>query len=629
MATTFITTDPTAERFIFTGDEIVVVNGVTFTSPNDLFRLSTPFGTYEVTIHGNLYGGDDLTEQTFSASNGSPQPISIFFNVGQGGSIFVGGDLFVLDATATTITTAEIVFNNAGFVSVAETAMSAAGFDDVQFINSGTITQVGSPSAPNAALITNMGVGDATISNTGTMEAAQGSSVISLSLGNGQSLDILNSGTMSALSPDAITITGFNTSSVSFANSGDVIGTVSMGVTAELSNTGTILGALGMIGFNNELVNQGLITGTVQILSGSSDMVNTGRIADDITIGGTNNLLSNSGLIGGEVNFAATGTGVDRLHNTGTMIADVDMGGGNDTVRNTGAVEGNMLLGNGSDSYIARGDGVVDGQVNGGAGNDFMRSGDFADNMFGSSGDDTLFGNGGNDTLDGGSRDDVLRGGDGEDVLIGGTGLDQLFGGRGDDSLSGGDDADVLIGNDGDDTLNGGDGGDRLVGGNGADGLVGGEGADTMLGGNDNDTLEGDAGNDQMFGNAGTDTLSGGSGFDTLNGGQGDDVMDGGLQSDTLIAGAGNDTLTGGAGRDTFVFGRNAGDNVVTDYVDNIDTIDVSALGLTGFGVLNTAISDRAGGGVLIDFAKIGGSGTVTLLGSVTDADLNLNDFIL
>jgi Ca2+-binding RTX toxin-like protein len=60
-----------------------------------------------------------------------------------------------------------------------------------------------------------------------------------------------------------------------------------------------------------------------------------------------------------------------------------------------------------------------------------------------------------------------------------------------------------------------------------------------------------------------------------LEGGAGDDILIGGSQSDTLIGGkgndkleggAGNDRLSGGSGKDVFVFGKNSGKDVITDF---------------------------------------------------------------
>ena len=84
-------------------------------------------------------------------------------------------------------------------------------------------------------------------------------------------------------------------------------------------------------------------------------------------------------------------------------------------------------------------------------------------------------------------------------------------------------------------------------------------------------------GNDTLNGNGGNDILNGDGGNDTLNGGDGDDRPDGG---------AGRDTLTGGSGADTFTFTNgaaagngagtgNANRDVITDFVQGVDKINL------------------------------------------------------
>lgn len=119
----------------------------------------------------------------------------------------------------------------------------------------------------------------------------------------------------------------------------------------------------------------------------------------------------------------------------------------------------------------------------------------------------------------------------------------------------GGDD--VIYARAGDDLLRGGDGNDRLYGETGNDALQGGDGADRLYGGSGKDGLDGAAGADLLQGGAGRDALAGGAGADTLQGGDG---------ADRLTGGGGNDRLTGGAEADAFVFGRGAGQDVITDF---------------------------------------------------------------
>ncbi len=175
-------------------------------------------------------------------------------------------------------------------------------------------------------------------------------------------------------------------------------------------------------------------------------------------------------------------------------------------------------------------------------------------NLTGTSGDgQNLTGNNGNNSLIGSTGDDTISG-------LGGN--DSLVGLAGDDTILGGDGKDTLRGNLGDDLLKGERGFDLLWGDRGNDTLMGGLGGDTLRGGADQDLLQGNSGFDVLFGNNGDDTLLGGYGNDQLKGDQGSDRLDGGV---------GNDALNGGAGTDFFVLKPGEGNDVISDYVDEID----------------------------------------------------------
>jgi Ca2+-binding RTX toxin-like protein len=117
-----------------------------------------------------------------------------------------------------------------------------------------------------------------------------------------------------------------------------------------------------------------------------------------------------------------------------------------------------------------------------------------------------------------------------------------MYGGAGNDNVEGGCSNDVLYGGAGNDYLWGGGGGD-----------------DTLNGGADADTLDAQNGNDMLYGGAGNDTLQGGPGNDYLDGGAGDDLLKGQAGDDTYVWGtnAGNDIIdqTGNDGSDTLQLG--------------------------------------------------------------------------
>ncbi len=91
-------------------------------------------------------------------------------------------------------------------------------------------------------------------------------------------------------------------------------------------------------------------------------------------------------------------------------------------------------------------------------------------------------------------------------------------------------------------------------------------------------TLTGDAGPNVLIGTAGDDRLRGGGGDDVLRGGNGSDRLVGGEGDDLIISGHGQTILTGGAGRDTFLFTRNRGTHIITDFELDRDVIDLQDL---------------------------------------------------
>lgn len=94
------------------------------------------------------------------------------------------------------------------------------------------------------------------------------------------------------------------------------------------------------------------------------------------------------------------------------------------------------------------------------------------------------------------------------------------------------------------------------------------------------------------------------------------DRVDGGLGNDRIDAGAGNDTLTGGGGADIFVGRAGSGRDIVTDFADGIDRIELA-------GIAPAAVTIAAvAGGVRVAW----GSDSITLNGAslaqITAADI-------
>ena len=148
--------------------------------------------------------------------------------------------------------------------------------------------------------------------------------------------------------------------------------------------------------------------------------------------------------------------------------------------------------------------------------------------------------------------------------------------------------------------------------------------------------------------NSSADILLGGSGDDTIDGGEGADLIVGGTGADTLTGGAdadifafgpgdGNDTITDfnkdedtinlsmfGAGADTFVVEPGQTLTTIGDFTDGEDQIDLSNIsGITGFSDL-TMTDDN--GTAVIDLSAYGG-GTIRLT-DVATTDLDADDFV-
>jgi RTX calcium-binding nonapeptide repeat (4 copies) len=188
--------------------------------------------------------------------------------------------------------------------------------------------------------------------------------------------------------------------------------------------------------------------------------------------------------------------------------------------------------------------------------------------VFGGDGDDVLdvFTNTGDDhRLEGGAGNDILRTGDGDDTLRGDGGDDSLEGYEGTDSLDGGAGDDELFPSPGNDDYRGGEGTDTLglncfasSGCNPSlsvtlddqpnDGTPG----QTANVHSDVEDIEGDQEDSTFVGSAAANFITGRGGADTIDGGGGEDVLSGGSGNDDLRARDGaRDTVRCGSGADT------------------------------------------------------------------------------
>jgi Ca2+-binding RTX toxin-like protein len=237
-------------------------------------------------------------------------------------------------------------------------------------------------------------------------------------------------------------------------------------------------------------------------------------------------------------------------------------GRGDDVMRGSGV---HLSGGGGSDRLIDTGGLGFPHSLDGGPGNDQLRSlGSNAD-VRGGRGDDEL-------TLRQPATDSDLRGGPGDDVLTAGprnrviyhgaprrivanlrTGIVR---GQGRDKIIGAPRllaspfGDRIVGDEGpnDVAALGGDDVIRTNGGN--DTIFAGSGEDVIVAGGGKDWIRGDLGNDRLDGGGERDRLQGGAGDDSLQGSWADDELRGGAGNDVVIGGPGDDTVDGGSGTD-------------------------------------------------------------------------------
>lgn len=318
------------------------------------------------------------------------------------------------------------------------------------------------------------------------------------------------------------------------------------------------------------------------------------------------------------------------------------------------------------------------------AGNDRLYGRSGHDDIYGGRGNDQLFGGLGRDDLDGGSGDDSLFGGAGNDEIDGGSGNDVLSGGEGADrfEFERGDGIDIIT-----DFQNGTDKlkiegfdaaaiqamiagaqqvnsdvvltlapgtaitlqnfrladldlsdfvglaptrpeppvrGREIDGTNGNDVLTGGAGNDEIDGLRGNDQLRGAAGNDEIDGDSGNDSLWGEDGRDDLDGGSGNDVLHGGAGNDTLDGERGNDLLTGGLGADRFEFERGHGRDIITDFQNGIDRIELDDFSRAqAQAVINSA--QQVGADLLLTLS----ADTTITINNMQRAQLDMSDIVL
>ena len=199
-----------------------------------------------------------------------------------------------------------------------------------------------------------------------------------------------------------------------------------------------------------------------------------------------------------------------------------------------------------------------------------------ADRLTGDDGDNRLYGGAGSDVLHGGEGNDYLSYYDSTAAVTVNLATGAASGGyaNGDtfsefEWVDGSSFDDRLTGDGGDNVFHGGDGADVLVGGAGVDGIT---------------YTNSDAG---VTVNLATRMASGGhaegdafTGFENLKGSAHADRLTGDDGDNELEGIGGNDHLVGGGGNDTFIFEPENGDDVIEDFADGMDRIDLGAFEL-------------------------------------------------
>ena len=410
------------------------------------------------------------------------------------------------------------------------------------------------------------------------------------------------------------------------------------------------------------------------LTDGSGALNLTGNALDNVLTG--NNAVNELwGLDGDDVLFSGAGddrlvggTGSDTYYVEGNSdLVFESAGEGYDTVHSIGSF---YLFAN-LERLVLTGDSSTFG-----VGNEL-------DNwMLGNGSDNLLIAEGGNDTVIGGAGADLLFGESGADTVYGGDGLDYLVGASGNDSLFGNLGPDALYGGAGDDVL----AGDNQTGSHYWSGLLDPYGGaslpryipdfatDILVAGEGNDTLYGNSGlgdYDLLYGNEGDDTYyvdtpddlvfeQAGEGYDIVHadidgagfylyanieelileettpfgvGNELDNRLIGSWSENWLLGGAGDDFIHGGrgadvlfgeAGSDTFYFEIEEGTDVIGDFTQGEDLIDLSALGYESFAEVQSLFTQDGSVGAIIF-----NQWHFIVLHDVVMTDLTAEDFIL
>ncbi len=272
-------------------------------------------------------------------------------------------------------------------------------------------------------------------------------------------------------------------------------------------------------------------------------------------------------------------TGRNNINATGNGLNNTLTGNNGDNRLNGGPGADTMIGGSGNDTYIVdnEGDQVIE---TGNDPNDTVESsinytlGDNIENLILTGNAINGTGNRLDNKITGNQGNNVLTGEAGNDTLDGGTGVDSLIGGPGNDTYIVDNTRDVI-------TEEANEGTDIVLA--SATYVLSPNIENLTLTGNGNINGTGNTLDNTIIGNDNANSLNGDEGDDTLIGGLGNDNLTGGPGNDRLVGGSGQDTLNGGPGEDLFVYeSPDQGPDLITGYIPNDDTIEVSARGFGG-----------------------------------------------
>ncbi len=386
-------------------------------------------------------------------------------------------------------------------------------------------------------------------------------------------------------------------------------------------------------------------------LSGTANRNGTGNASD-------NNMYGNSGR-----NTLTAGEGNDLLDGGAGM--DVLIGGAGDDTYYVDTVNDVVTenSGEGIDTVYSTASFILGDNIE-----NIRLLGTTNINSGGNDLDNTMTGNSGNNILDGGDGNDVLDGGLGTDTLIGGTGDDWYYirnsndvitenAGEGDTDYAFtyvdyvlGDNVERMrmfgathidgTGNASNNALYGNYGNNTLSGLDGNDFIDGGAGGDTMLGGLGDDTFVVDSVLDTVTENAGegTDTVLShanytlgdnlerlrlqGSANLNATGNSENNILFGNSGDNRITGGAGDDGLNGLAGNDTFVFELGSGNDLIGDFENGSDLIDISGWNITDF---NDLLITEFNGDTTITFD---GATDSVVIDNTASNNIDASDFI-